>query len=78
MAAYQPVKASEIQRAEAEFRALAFRVAYDQVYAAIRDKTERFAMAIHLSAQPIPDDRRGTMLNWYRNRKRSTRQKAKL
>lgn len=68
---YQPVKATEIQRAETEFRALAFHTAYSRTFGAVRDKTERFALAINLSAQPIREEKLGTLLNWYRNRRRS-------
>lgn len=64
-----PHPPTEMQRAEREFRAMAFHVAYLRTYARIHDKAERFALAIQLNAQPIRDDRRGMILNWYRKQK---------
>jgi hypothetical protein len=44
-------------KAEAEFRAMAFRIVYDGVYATVDDLTTRFACAIAYSARAINDGR---------------------
>src|SRR5258708_39197405 len=47
----------KLTKAEAHFRAMAFRIVYNRVFANVRNLTTRFACAIAYSAREINDPR---------------------
>jgi hypothetical protein len=55
--------AIKLTRAEANFRAMAFRIVYDHVFANVADLTARFAYAIAYSAREMND--RNLFQSWW-------------